>query len=229
MSRFVLVHGAWHGAWCWERVLPRLRDHGHQVQTITLAGLGDRASELSPAIGLEDHVRDVAEALDRESEPVVLVGHSYSGLVVRDAALQRPGKVSEVVLVEGWIGPPGNSLLDLAPGWFADGIRQTAHAQGDGWRIPVPDPAAVGVSEPADVAWLRQRMTEHPLKTFTDPAGSSSHSTAPPMRAVLASPGPVPFADMAASLGIPTQQIEGGHDLMVTSPHTLADVLIARP
>ena len=229
MSRFVLVHGAWHGAWCWERVLPRLRDHGHQVQTITLAGLGDRARELSPAIGLEDHVRDVAEAVDDAGEPVVLVGHSYSGLVVRDAALQRPGKVSEVVLVEGWIGPPGKSLLDLAPGWFADGIRQAAHAQGDGWRIPVPDPATVGVSEPADADWLRQRMTEHPLKTFTDPAGSSRHSTAPPMRAVLATPGPVPFADMAASLGIPAQQIDGGHDLMVTSPHTLADALIARP
>jgi pimeloyl-ACP methyl ester carboxylesterase len=199
------------------------------VQAITLAGLGDRAGELSPAVGLEDHVRDVAEAVDDAGEPVVLVGHSYSGLVVRDAALQRPGKVREVVLVEGWIGPPGNSLLDLAPGWFADGIRQAAHAQGDGWRIPVPDPATVGVSEPADADWLRQRMTEHPLKTFTDPAGSSRHSTAPPMRAVLATPGPVPFADMAASLGIPAQQIDGGHDLMVTSPHTLADALIARP
>ena len=229
MSRFVLVHGAWHGAWCWERVLPRLQQHGHHVQTITLAGLGDRAGELSPAIGLEDHVRDVTEALDDANEPVVLVGHSYSGLVVRDAALQRPGKVSEVVLVEGWIGPPGKSLLDLAPGWFADGIRQAAHAQGDGWRIPVPDPATVGVGEPDDAAWLRQRMTEHPLKTFTDHASNGRHSTPPPMRAVLATPGPVPFADMAASLGIPAQQIEGGHDLMVTSPHTLADVLIARP
>ena len=228
MSRFLLVHGAWHGAWCWERVLPRLQAHGHVVQAITLAGLAERAGELSPAIGLDDHVRDVVEALNDVGEPVVLVGHSYSGLVVRDAALQRPGKVSEVVLIEGWIGPPGKSLLELAPAWFADGIRQATDEQGDGWRIPVPGPAAVGVSEPDDAAWLRQRMTEHPLKTFTDRA-TSRHGTAPPMRAVLATPGPVPFADMAASLGIPAQQIEGGHDLMVTSPHTLADVLIAGP
>jgi len=228
MSRFLLVHGAWHGAWCWERVLPRLQAHGHVVQAITLAGLAERAGELSPAIGLDDHVRDVVEALNDVGEPVVLVGHSYSGLVVRDAALQRPGKVSEVVLIEGWIGPPGKSLLELAPAWFADGIRQATDEQGDGWRIPVPGPAVVGVSEPDDAAWLRQRMTEHPLKTFTDRA-TSSHGTAPPMRAVLATPGPVPFADMAASLGIPAQQIEGGHDLMVTSPHALADVLIAGP
>jgi len=228
MSRFLLVHGAWHGAWCWERVLPRLQAHGHVVQAITLAGLAERAGELSPAIGLDDHVRDVVEALNDVGEPVVLVGHSYSGLVVRDAALQRPGKVSEVVLIEGWIGPPGKSLLELAPAWFADGIRQATDEQGDGWRIPVPDPAVVGVSEPDDVAWLRQRMTDHPLKTFTD-RPTSSHGTAPPMRAVLATPGAVPFADMAAGLGIPAQQIEGGHDLMVTSPHTLADVLIAGP
>jgi pimeloyl-ACP methyl ester carboxylesterase len=191
------------------------------VQAITLAGLAERAGELSPAIGLDDHVRDVVEALNDVGEPVVLVGHSYSGLVVRDAALQRPGKVSE-------IGPPGKSLLELAPAWFADGIRQATDEQGDGWRTPVPDPAVVGVSEPDDAAWLRQRMTEHPLKTFTDRA-TSSRGTAPPMRAVLATPGPLHFADMAASLGIPAQQVEGGHDLMVTSPHTLADVLIAGP
>ena len=228
MSRFLLVHGAWHGAWCWERVLPRLQAHGHVVQAITLAGLAERAGELSPAIGLDDHVRDVVEALNDVGEPVVLVGHSYSGLVVRDAALQRPGKVSEVVLIEGWIGPPGKGLLELAPAWFADGIRQATDEQGDGWRIPVPGPAVVGVSERDDAAWLRRRMTDHPLKTFTDRA-TSSRGTAPPMRAVLATPGPVPFADMAASLGIPAQQIEGGHDLMVTSPHALADVLIAGP
>ena len=132
MSRFLLVHGAWHGAWCWERVLPRLQAHGHVVQAITLAGLAERAGELSPAIGLDDHVRDVVEALNDVGEPVVLVGHSYSGLVVRDAALQRPGKVSEVVLIEGWIGPPGKSLLELAPAWFADGIRQATDEQGDG-------------------------------------------------------------------------------------------------
>jgi pimeloyl-ACP methyl ester carboxylesterase len=221
MSSFLLVHGAWHGAWCWERVLPRLTERGHTAHAITLAGVGERISELNPAIGLEDHVRDVVRALDDHSAPVVLVGHSYSGLVLRDAALQRPATVSEVVVVEGWIGPPGSSLLDLAPDWFADGIRQAAGQQGDGWRIPVPDPAVVGVSDPDDAAWLRERLTEHPLKTFTDPS-AGGNGAAPPMRAVLATPGPVPFADMAASLEIPAQQIEGGHNLMVTSPRELA-------
>jgi pimeloyl-ACP methyl ester carboxylesterase len=199
----------------------RLTERGHTAQAITLAGVGEREGELNPALGLEDHVRDVVDAVDRLSSRTILVGHSYSGLLVRDAALRRPGKVSEVVLVEGWIGHPGSSLLDLAPDWFADGIRQAAGERGDGWRIPVPDPAVVGVNEPNDADWLRQRLTEHPYKTFTDRSAGGA-GAAPPMRAILATPGPVPFAEMAASHEIPAQQIDGGHDLMVTSPAPLA-------
>src|SRR2546421_5852615 len=167
MSTFVLVHGAWHGGWCWERVVPLLERDDHTVHTPTLTGLAERAGELTPAIGLEDHVRDVLGALALASESVSLVGHSYAGLVVREAALRAPEKVREVVLVEGWIGPGGKSLLDLAPDWFPDAIRQTAAEQGDGWRGPVPDPAVVGVEDPEDIMWLRHRLTGHPLETFT--------------------------------------------------------------
>ena len=228
MSCFVLVHGAWHGAWCWECVVRRLEERGHTAHVPVLAGVGERASELDPAIGLQDHVRDVVNVLDDADEPVVLVGHSYSGLVVRDAAVQRPASVQEVVLVEGWIGPPGRSLFDLAPVWFAQGIRQAADEHGDGWRIPAPDPAGVGVTDPADAARLRERLTAHPFKTFTDPT-TSGYDAPLSMRAVVASPGPVPFAAMAAERGIATQQIEGGHDLMITSPHALADALMGGP
>lgn len=225
MTTFVLVHGAWHGRWCWQRVTPLLERQGHGTETPTLAGLGQRAAELSPGLGLQDHVLDVLDVLALVDEPVSLVGHSYAGMVVRDAALKAPEKIREVVLVEGWIGPGGRGLLDLAPDWFAQGIRQAATQQGEGWRIPVPDPAVVGVHDPGDAAWLRAHLTEHPLKTFTDPTAHDD-AAMPPTRAIIASPGPVPFADMAGQLGIPTQQIEGGHDLMITSPQPLAELLM---
>lgn len=228
MSTFVLVHGAWHGGWCWKRVVALLERAGHTVHAPTLTGLAERAGELTPATGLDDHVGDVLEALARASEPVSLVGHSYAGLVVREGALRAPEKVREVVLVEGWIGPGGASLLDLAPAWLADGIREAAAEQGDGWRVPVPDPVLVGVQDPDDVAWLRRRMTEHPLKTFTDPTTAADDPMPTAVRAILAGRGPVPFAEMAAQLGIPTQAIEGGHDLMVTSPQALAEALLQR-
>jgi pimeloyl-ACP methyl ester carboxylesterase len=227
MTTFVLVHGAWHGGWCWQRVAALLERDGHTAHAPTLTGLGERAAELTPATGLEDHVREVLDALAGASEPVSLIGHSYAGLVVREAALRAPEKVREVVLVEGWIGPGGASLLDLAPDWFADGIRRAAAEQGDGWRVPVPDPAAVGVQDPDDVAWLRRRMTEHPLKTFTDPTTAADNLMRSAVRAILAGPGPVPFAEMADRLGIPTQRIGGGHDLMITSPGPLAEALLS--
>lgn len=225
MSTFVLVHGAWHGGWCWERVAELLERDGHRVLAPTLTGLCERAAELTPAVGLEDHVADVVRVLNGSDEPVSLVGHSYGGLVVREAALRAPEWVGEVVLLEGWIGAGGKSLFDLAPDWFSQGMRAAAAERGDGWRIPVPDPAVVGVQDPADVAWLRARLTEHPLKTFTD----ATSSDAPlPQRAIIGDPGPVPFAEMAADFGIPIQRIEGGHDLMVTSPVALAGALTGR-
>jgi pimeloyl-ACP methyl ester carboxylesterase len=225
MSSFVLVHGAWHGGWCWDRVVPLLEQHGHKASAPTLAGVGDRASELRPGIGLSDHVHDLVTMLERESEPVTLVGHSYAGLVVREAALRVPDTIREVVLVEGWIGPGGASLLELAPDWFAEGIRRAAAEQGDGWRVPVPDPAVVGVIDPADARWLRARLTEQPFKSFTDPT-TPGDGPSPPTRAIVATPGPVPFADMAASLGVPVWRIKGGHDLMITSPNALTDALL---
>jgi pimeloyl-ACP methyl ester carboxylesterase len=102
---------------------------------------------------------------------VALIGHSYAGLVVREAALRAPEKVREVVLVEGWIGPGGAS--------------------------------------------------------FTDPTTAADNPMRSAVRAILAGPGPVPFADMANRLGISTQRIEGGHDLMITSPRSLAEALLS--
>jgi pimeloyl-ACP methyl ester carboxylesterase len=225
MTAFVLVHGAWHGGWCWQRLTPLLERAGHPAHTPTLTGLAERAGELTPEVGLQDHVDDILRTIDRADGPVILVGHSYAGLVVREAARIAADRVGEIVLVEGWIGPGGRSLLDLAPEWFADGIRHAAQSQGDGWRIPAPEPAAVGVQDPDDATWLRRHLTEHPLKTFTDPTGDDAGL--PPMRAIVATPGPVPFTEMAATLDLPTLRIDGGHDLMITSPRELADALMA--
>ena len=91
MATYVLVHGAWHGGWCWRDVAGSLRAAGHQVLTPTLTGLGERASELRPDVGLRTHVDDVVELLrGGDLRDVVLVGHSYSGLVVGGAAAPHP-------------------------------------------------------------------------------------------------------------------------------------------
>ncbi|WP_139361787.1 alpha/beta fold hydrolase, partial [Mycobacterium sp. 96-892] len=83
MTTYVLVHGAFHGGWCWERLTPVLEASGHQVYAPSLTGLGDRAAELGPDVGLDAHVSDVAGLIvDEDLTDVVLVGHSYAGIVV---------------------------------------------------------------------------------------------------------------------------------------------------
>lgn len=226
MSRFVLVHGAWHGGWCWERVARELHAAGHQVCAPTLAGLGRRAGEITPSLSLSDHVDDVVATVDAAGGDVVLVGHSYAGFVVREAADRLGDAVARLVLLDAWVGTDGDSLLSVAPDWFADAVVEAARQRGDGWQIPVPPPALVGVEDPDDASWLTARMTPHPLKTFADATALTGAVDAVATDAIVCSRSSgLPFADWATAFGWPTRRLDAGHDAMVTDPADLARVL----
>jgi pimeloyl-ACP methyl ester carboxylesterase len=223
MATYVLVHGAWHGGWCWRDVAGKLRADGHRVLTPTLTGLGERAHELRPDIGLRTHVDDVVGVLRSEDlHEVVLVGHSYSGLVVREAADREPTRTARIVLVDGWVGPDGASMDGLAPDFFRDWIEA---ATADG-LIAVPAPATMGVTDPGQVAWLEERLTPQPRRTFADPTRLTGAVDAIPGRAVLCVPAAaIPFREWAHDLGYATVELRSGHNAMVTAPDALADLL----
>jgi pimeloyl-ACP methyl ester carboxylesterase len=223
MATYVLVHGAWHGGWCWRDVAGPLRAAGHQVLTPTLTGLGERASELRPDVGLRTHVDDVVELLrGGDLRDVVLVGHSYSGLVVREAADREPGRVARLVLVDAWVGPDGASMDGLAP----ESFRRWVDAATTDGVIAVPRAAAVGVTDPDQVAWLEPQLTPHPRRTFADPTHLTGAVDAIPGRAVLCVPGRLPFGEWARGLGYPAVELESGHDAMVTAPGALTELLL---
>ncbi len=221
----VLVHGAWHGAWCWDRVASALAGHGIDVATPTLTGLGERRDELHPSVGLRTHVDDVVAVLDAMPSPVVLAGHSYAGLVVREAADRRPDAVARLVMIDGWTGGDGASLLGLAPDWMVEALTAAATRLGDGWRVPPPAPALVGVEDAADAALLRARLTDHPLATFTDATRLTGAVDRIPTEAVTAEPSILPFGRWASEANWPTTSIRAGHDLMLTAPLDLAAAL----
>jgi pimeloyl-ACP methyl ester carboxylesterase len=223
----VLVHGAWHGAWCWDRVAEPLTSAGLEVHVPTLTGLGDRADELDREVGLQAHVDDVLAELDALDRPGVLVGHSYAGVVVREVADQRPDAVAHLVLVDGWVPADGQSLFDIAPDWFVDALTSSAETGGEGWRFPVPDPAWVGVRDPDDVALLHERLTEHPVRTFTDPTRLSGAVDEIPTTAIVADPSSLPFRTWAEDAGWPVHAVRGGHDLMLTATAELVTLLHA--
>ncbi|QYG93879.1 alpha/beta hydrolase [Iamia sp. SCSIO 61187] len=225
MGSFVLVHGAWHGGWCWDRVTTRLVGAGHTVIAPDLTGLGADAAALDRHVGLGTHVDDVTAVLEQAVEPVVLVGHSYAGFVVRQAADRRPEAVAQLVLLDAWFGADGQSLFDRAPAWFRDALSASAARDGDGWRLPPPPPSLVGVDDPADVAWVAPLLTDHPLRTFTDPTVLSGAVDAVPTRAITVAPESLPFRAWAAEAGWAVTTLATGHDAMVTAPDALAAAL----
>jgi pimeloyl-ACP methyl ester carboxylesterase len=229
MARFVLVHGAWHGGWCWDRVAVPLRAAGHEVFTPTLTGLGERASLLTPEVGLGTHVADVVTLLtERDLNDVVLVGHSYSGFVVRAAADRVPHRVRRLVLVDAWAGNDGESLHDRAPERFVRAMRNKAARDGDGWRIPPLSAAQVGVTDPADAAWVESRVTPHPLKSFEEPTRLTGAVDKIECRAIVCTPGTgLPFATWARDFGWELTELPSGHDAMITTPNELAALLQA--
>src|SRR5215211_1043953 len=116
MATFVLVAGAWHGGWCWRKVTPLLRAAGHEVFAPTLTGLGERSHLAHPDVGLTTHIQDIVNLLEYEDlNDVVLVGHSYSGMVITGVAEQVPGRLAHLVYLDAFVPENGQALVDLLP------------------------------------------------------------------------------------------------------------------
>jgi len=109
VSTFVLVHGAWHGGWCWHKVVPLLEKEGHKVEAPDLPGHGKDKTPISE-ITLETYVQSICRILDAQSEPVILVGHSMGGIVITQAAEYRPDRIKMLVYLTAFLLPSGELL-----------------------------------------------------------------------------------------------------------------------
>lgn len=161
MATFVLVHGATAGGWYWNQVAPRLREGGHAVFTPTLTGLGERSHLASPEVGLDTHVRDIANVLEYEDlRDVILVGKSYAGMVTTGVASATPDRLAHLVYLEAVVPQHGQSFADVLASVLGrervDATLAQMRSAGDGWRVPLQNP-----TDP--------RLTPHPLKTYLDP------------------------------------------------------------
>lgn len=169
----VLVHGAWGGAWIWRRVLAPLREAGHEVHALTLTGDGERAHLRRPDISLHTHIDDVLGLVEAEElTGLVLVGHSYGGMVITGAAAalnSRGGaqRVRSLVYVDAMVPLPGEGWGDAhAPEIVA--ARRAAAAAHDN-ALPPPDPANGFALSDTDADWLRRRHVPHPFGMYRVP------------------------------------------------------------
>lgn len=230
MATFVLVHGAWHGAWCWQHVMRGLRAAGHEVHAPTLTGLGERSHLLSPETGLDTHARDIAQLLEYERlQDVHLVAHSYAGMPATVAAVEMPDHVHQVICLDGFLPMAGESAIDLLPEHAASHYRESAVQQGDVWVIPPRPLERLGVTDSAARDWLSPRLVPQPLLTYTQPAARGGPDLPRPGVYLQCTGWNSPFDHMvarAADLGWATDAVDGDHEVMATGPAMLVDALV---
>src|SRR5215470_3514651 len=146
MATFLICHGAWSAAWAWKKVRPLLRAAGHEVLTPTYTGLGERAHLASRAITLDTHIADVMGVIECEDlKDVVLVGHSYGGMVATGVADRAGERIAKLVYLDAFVPEHGQSLFDLLPANQRDDRQDAASVQGDGWLLP-PNPPPLDTS-----------------------------------------------------------------------------------
>src|SRR5215469_9364740 len=236
MATFVLVHGGWHGGWCWQKVVPLLEAAGHAVYAPTLTGLAERASELSPEVGLDTHIQDIVGVLvGKDLHGVVLVGHSYGGMVITGAVDQAPERIAHLVYLDTFVPRDGESVADVSP-MVIRLLRLQAQIQDDGWKIPPR--GTYGVTNEPDRSWVRSKLTPQPFKTLLDRLHLKNPaivSTKPRTHIDCTGSGVVfllmrhllaPRALPPREAGWRLRQLPTGHDAMITMPRELADVLL---
>jgi pimeloyl-ACP methyl ester carboxylesterase len=224
MATFVLVHGSFHGGWCWQKVARLLRQSGHEVYAPTLTGLGERSHLATPKTGLELHIQDILQVLEYEDlRDVVLVGHSYAGLVITSVAEHVPQRVARLIYLDAFIPHDGKSAFDLMPGTEKQ-WTQMAISQGEGWLVPPMSPMEMGITNPVDVAWTQSKLKPMPLLTHQQPFHMSLNQAGQlPRTYILCTQfGFHTTAREAKNLGWDCFELETGHDAMITMPNELA-------
>lgn len=230
MATFVLVHGAFHGGWCWQKLTPHLQAAGQTVYTPTLTGLGDRSHLLSPTINLTCHIQDIVNFILYENlQDVILVGHSYAGMVIPGVADQCASRISQLVFLDAGVPESGESAMDqwLDPSWLT--VPEMPSSP-EGWYMAPPPPVAMGVIDEEDAAWLAARMTPQPIRTHTEKLFLTNEAAKEIPRTYIlcsvSSPDLVKAVDHIRNhpLG-QIFELKTGHDAMITAPEELAAIL----
>jgi pimeloyl-ACP methyl ester carboxylesterase len=227
---FVLVHGAWHGGWCWQRVADRLRSGGHKVFTPTLTGLGERSHLLQAGVDVGTHVTDVVNVMKWERlSDVVLCGHSYGGFVISGVAEQMASAIRSIVFLDAFLPNDGDTTQNLTSAAVQEAIR-TALASG-ALGMP-PRPAEFFGVNPADRAWVDSLCTPQPIGTFTYKIALTGARDEIARKTYIragnyANPGfDRAVAAVKADPSWRFHEVASGHDVMVDAPERLTELLL---
>jgi len=233
VKTYVLVHGGGHGGWCYQRVARILRAQGHEVLTPTLTGLGEREHLVSQTIDLSTHITDVEKVLQFEDlRNVILVGHSYGGMVITGVADRVPERIGNLVYLDAAYPQNGESLVDHAGPMMLEARKGSRFVNGvELCLFPGEDPMSFyGVTDPAQIAWMKPKLTPHPWKCFEEKLVLRNEAAvrALPQSFITCSYRMNDEARAAfKALGHGRYwEINTGHDLMISEPQATADALL---
>lgn len=241
MANYVLVHGAWHGAWCWREVVQQLSAAGHRVHAVTLTGLGERAHLMSPLITLETHISDVGNTIEAEElDQVVLAVHSYAGMLGTAVADRMTARLKHLVYVDAVVPKPGESWSSTHASATREARLAAAQASAD-HSFPAPDPSVFGLQAQL-YDWVKRRQTPHPGHTYQAPLQFDPGRVASVPRTFVDCTQPAlgtidvirqrvrdpKFWDglWAGGAGARLRTLATGHDPMVSEPQALARILL---
>jgi pimeloyl-ACP methyl ester carboxylesterase len=238
MARYVLVHGAFHGAWCWEPLVAELSSAGHTVQSLDLPGSGDDATPVAE-VTLEAYAERICQTLSEQPERVVLVGHSMGGMAITQAAARCPERIARLIYVAAFMPGDGQSLVDLAslPEGADDMVQANMVVEG---APPVATMPASVVREafyalctPEQAAWATERLRPQPLAPFVTPVDLGDGAAARPPRAYVVStedraiPTALQRRLVADNPDVEAVEIEADHSAFLSRPRELAAALAA--
>ncbi|MEO7337506.1 MAG: alpha/beta fold hydrolase [Caldimonas sp.] len=232
MTAFVLVHGAWHGAWCWRRVLPPLWTEGHRAFAVSLSGVGERAHVPASSVTLQVHIDDIVNVIEAEElHDVVLVGHSYAGMLITGAVGRIARRLSRLIYVDAIVPHPGEAWSRSHSEATRAERRRIIAATG---MLPPPDPSLYGL-EGADADWVARRQTAQPGRLYDEELEFDSESVSTIPRTFISCVKPALQTIEASRHRARTEpgwtyvELETGHDPMISAPQALLDILLSTP
>jgi pimeloyl-ACP methyl ester carboxylesterase len=230
MATFLIAHGAWSAGWAWKKMPGRLRAAGHDMLTPSYTGMGERSHLVSRTINLETHVTDILAVLHyQDLHDVILVGHSYGGMVASIVADRARERLSQLVYVDAFIAENGKSVFDLQPPERRERMQKLVAEQGDGWLLPA-NPMPPDTPE-ADQAWAVTRRRMQPVGSFEQPAALSAQPYTLPVSYIYCTrTGPDDvfgrFVGRARQEGWQTYDIDASHNPHITAPDALAKLFV---
>jgi len=239
LSTYVFVPGGWHGGWCWKRVASRLRAAGHEVYTPTLTGLGERAHLLSPSVNLDTHITDVVGVVRWEDlDDVILVGHSFGGMIITGVADRIPERIATVVYLDALWPVDGERTSDVIGELTAGSVMaMTADPERPPLILEAEATARMlGATDPEDIAWLASKLTPQPAGAMTQPLGLKHAIGHRPVIYILCAdwqPGPAMELSYSRAMqaaadnpAVKLMTLRAPHNAMVTHPAELTELLL---